>query len=83
MGEARDRGLATLGAGRDEGEARRGLLVRIGELSVGLLSFYTWRPDYEWIWTTSRWGTMVVSRSCTRPRSARTWRVYEVPERGS
>lgn len=48
ISEAGKRGLATIGAGRDESEARRGLLVRVGEVSVGLLSFYTWRLDYEW-----------------------------------
>ncbi len=48
INEAAKRGLATIGAGRDESEARSGLLVRVGKVSVGLLSFYTWRLDYEW-----------------------------------
>ena len=35
----RGAGLATVGAGRDEAEARRGLVVRVGDVRVGLLAF--------------------------------------------
>jgi poly-gamma-glutamate synthesis protein (capsule biosynthesis protein) len=42
-------GLATLGAGRDEAEARRGLVVDVGGLRVGLLAYC--ERDFLWnVW---------------------------------
>lgn len=41
------RGIRTLGAGRDEAEARRGLIVDVGGFRLGLLNGYKWRAQYD------------------------------------
>ncbi len=39
LARAHDAGMATVGAARDEGSARRGLVLRIGDTKVGVLSY--------------------------------------------
>lgn len=50
LDDAQAAGLATLGAGRDEDEARRGLVAHIGDVRVGLLDFCQRQPLWElWV----------------------------------
>jgi poly-gamma-glutamate synthesis protein (capsule biosynthesis protein) len=47
---ARAAGMVTIGAGRDEAEARRGLIAQVGDTRIGILDFCQRQPLWElWV----------------------------------